>query len=211
MNSESEIILRPTTVQDLETLFTFLGRQRGYTSGRFYSKDPTDKLNIAKYSKLLQDPTVNNRTILLENKIIGSLAKFVMSGDNEITYWIDKNYWEKVSQQSIEEILSHRKEQTNFWESRVWQYWFTNGFWKNVVSLKLGQIKVLRMRGRRKSKSIFIRWVNVNEVKGNLPTNKIHKTIFIAKICRIAIWLYFCLIIFFHLHLMTNQIQVCGL
>lgn len=116
MNTESEIILRPTTVQDLETLFTFQVDKEAIHQAAFTPKDPTDKsAYIAKYSKLLEDPTVNNQTILLENKIIGSLAKFVMSGDNEITYWIDKNYWGKgIATKALKKFLRIEKSRPIF-------------------------------------------------------------------------------------------------
>jgi RimJ/RimL family protein N-acetyltransferase len=35
------------------------------------------------------------RTIKLDNEIAGSIAKFVMEGEAEITYWLDKKYWGK--------------------------------------------------------------------------------------------------------------------
>lgn len=41
----------------------------------------------------MQDPTVNNQTIILNNKIVGSIAKFIIEGDIEITYWIDSKFW----------------------------------------------------------------------------------------------------------------------
>ena len=60
----------------------------------FMPKDPTDKVAyINKLTKLLDDPTVNNQTIILDNIIVGSIAKFVMEGDTEITYWIGRNFW----------------------------------------------------------------------------------------------------------------------
>lgn len=96
MINEIEITLRPTTVQDLETLFTFQLDNDAIYLAAFTPKDPTDKTAyIDKYSKLLDDPTVNNQTILLDNKIVGSMAKFVMFGKNELTYWIDKQFWGK--------------------------------------------------------------------------------------------------------------------
>jgi RimJ/RimL family protein N-acetyltransferase len=33
------------------------------------------------------------QTILVDETIVGSIAKFEMEGDAEITYWIDTNYW----------------------------------------------------------------------------------------------------------------------
>ena len=46
-----------------------------------------------KYTKLLNNPTVNNQTIILDNLIVGSIGKFLMEGDSEITYWIDRKFW----------------------------------------------------------------------------------------------------------------------
>lgn len=93
-NNKLKIKLRPTTISDLETLFQFqLDKEGGYLAA-FMPKDPTDKLTyINKYTKLLNDPTVNNQTIIFDNTIVGSIAKFVMKGDTEITYWIDRKFW----------------------------------------------------------------------------------------------------------------------
>jgi [ribosomal protein S5]-alanine N-acetyltransferase len=35
------------------------------------------------------------QTILVDEMIVGSIAKFIMHGDTEVTYWIDKNFWGK--------------------------------------------------------------------------------------------------------------------
>ena len=60
-------------------------------------KDHTDKsVYLEKYQKLLNDPTVNNQTIIFDNAIVGSIAKFIRQGDTEITYWLDRNFGEKV-------------------------------------------------------------------------------------------------------------------
>jgi len=94
LNSKLDIKLRPTEISDLDTLFQFqLDKEGGYMAA-FMPKDPTDKVAyINKLTKLLDDPTVNNQTIILDNIIVGSIAKFVMEGDTEITYWIGRNFW----------------------------------------------------------------------------------------------------------------------
>jgi RimJ/RimL family protein N-acetyltransferase len=96
MTSDTKIILRPTTVSDLDLLFTFqLDKEANYLAA-FTSKDPTDKAAyLTKYTKLLSDPTINNQTILIGDVIAGSIAKFVLEGKAEITYWIDKKFWGK--------------------------------------------------------------------------------------------------------------------
>lgn len=93
-NNQLDIKLRPTEIADLDFLFQFqLDKEGGYLAA-FMPKDPTDKTAyLNKYTKLLDDPTVNNQTIILANTIIGSIATFLLEGDREITYWIDKNFW----------------------------------------------------------------------------------------------------------------------
>jgi [ribosomal protein S5]-alanine N-acetyltransferase len=107
MITEIKISLRTTTIQDLETLFTFqLDKEGGYLAA-FMPQNHADKTAyIDKYTKLLNDPTVNNQTIILDNKIVGSIAKFVLFGDNELTYWIDKQFWGKgIATLALKQLL----------------------------------------------------------------------------------------------------------
>lgn len=104
----TNIKLKPTEILDLDTLFKFqLDKEGGYLAA-FMPKDPTDKSAfISKYTKLLSEPTVNNQTILLDNIIVGSIAKFIMEGDTEITYWIDRKYWGKgIATKALKELLT---------------------------------------------------------------------------------------------------------
>lgn len=91
---DSPITLRQSQVADLEFFFQFqLDEEANYLAA-FTAKDPTDKVAyLEKYTKHLNDPTINNQTILIDGRIVGSIAKFVMDGDAEITYWIDKRFW----------------------------------------------------------------------------------------------------------------------
>jgi len=92
----NEINIRKTEVNDLEILFEFQLDKEANQLAAFTSKDLTDKsVYLMKYAKLLSDPTINNQTIIVDNNIVGSIAKFVMEGDAEVTYWIDKKYWGK--------------------------------------------------------------------------------------------------------------------
>ncbi|GAA4792252.1 GNAT family N-acetyltransferase [Olivibacter ginsenosidimutans] len=88
------IKLRPTEIADLDTLFKFqLDREGGYLAA-FMPKDHTDKTAyLTKYTKLLSNPTVNNQTILVDNIIVGSIAKFEIGDQAEITYWLGRKFW----------------------------------------------------------------------------------------------------------------------
>lgn len=102
------IKLRPTEISDLDILFQFQTDKEGGYLAAFMPKDPTDKAAyIAKYTKLLSDPTVNNQSIIIDNAIVGSIAKFVMEGDIEITYWIDRKYWGKgIATKALKKLLA---------------------------------------------------------------------------------------------------------
>lgn len=94
MINTSEVLLRPTTIKELATLFAFQLDEQARHLAAFTPKDPSNKqMYIEKYTKLLEDPTVNMQTLILNQVIIGSISKFEMEGDAEITYWIDKPYW----------------------------------------------------------------------------------------------------------------------
>lgn len=111
MIDHNRIVLRPTVINDLEALFTFqLDREANYLAA-FTALDPTDKsAYISKYSKFLNDPSINNQTILVGNIIAGSIAKFVIEGDAEITYWIDRNFWGKgVAKNALKTFLTIEK------------------------------------------------------------------------------------------------------
>ena len=106
-SNKPDIKLKPTEIKDLDTLFEFqLDKEGGYLAA-FMPKDHTDKAAyLNKYTKLLADPTVNNQTILLDNTIVGSIAMFVIHGDTEITYWIDKKYWGNgIATKALKELL----------------------------------------------------------------------------------------------------------
>jgi ribosomal-protein-alanine N-acetyltransferase len=84
----------------LDTLFQFqLDKEGGYLAA-FMPKDPTDKTAyMGKYTKLLIDPTVNNQTILLDNIIVGSIAKFVMKVTQKLHIGLTGNFGDKALQQ----------------------------------------------------------------------------------------------------------------
>ena len=50
------------------------------------------------------------QTIIVENSIAGSISKFEMEGEAEITYWIDKKFWSKgVATKALKEFLKNEK------------------------------------------------------------------------------------------------------
>ncbi|MFN8302431.1 MAG: hypothetical protein U0U46_08060 [Saprospiraceae bacterium] len=75
-HNKIDIKLRATEVSDLNVLFQFQqDKASGYLAA-FMPKDPTDKpAFLNKYIKLLDDPTVNNQTIIFDNTIVEAISK----------------------------------------------------------------------------------------------------------------------------------------
>lgn len=86
--------LTETQKDELNIFFEFQLDEEARYLAAFTPKNPNDKTAyLEKYAKHLADPTINNQTIKVNGVIVGSIAKFVMEDEAEITYWIDKKYW----------------------------------------------------------------------------------------------------------------------
>jgi RimJ/RimL family protein N-acetyltransferase len=108
MAINNEIILRKSEIDDLELFFTFqLDKEASYMAA-FTPQNPSDKsAYLIKYTKLFNDPAINNQTIIVDNIIAGSIAKFEIEGDAEITYWIDKKFWGKgIATMALQHFLT---------------------------------------------------------------------------------------------------------
>ncbi len=105
--TNKNITLIKTEENDLNIFFEFqLDEEANYLAA-FTSKDPNNKAAyIEKYSKHLADPTINMQTIKVNDVIVGSIAKFVIENDAEITYWIDKKFWgQGIATTALKELL----------------------------------------------------------------------------------------------------------
>ena len=100
--------LRRTEEADLPILFQFQLNEEANYLAAFTSKDPSDKkAYIEKYSKHLKDPKINNQTILVGDTIAGSIAKFEIEGNAEITYWLDRKLWGKgIATKALQTFLT---------------------------------------------------------------------------------------------------------
>lgn len=139
----SNIKLRRSVVDDLEFFFNFqLDSEANYLAA-FTSKDPADKsAYLIKYTKLLSDPTVNNQTILVDDIIAGSIAKFEIEGDAEVTYWIDKKYWGKgIATKALKILLTLENKRPIF--GRV----AFDNYGSQIVLEKCGFVRVGKDKG----------------------------------------------------------------
>lgn len=96
-----------TISEDLPHFFRFqLDPEAAYLAA-FTPKDPTDELAyLEKYSRFLNDPTITMLTIRADGIIAGTVSKFEIDQEAEITYWIDRPYWGKgIATMALRELL----------------------------------------------------------------------------------------------------------
>jgi RimJ/RimL family protein N-acetyltransferase len=89
-----EVALRPVEDCDLDALFDQMRDPESVRMAAFTAKDPDDRaafdIHMAKV-RTSRDTTL--RAVTRGGHLVGSIACFVMEGDTEITYWIDRSTW----------------------------------------------------------------------------------------------------------------------
>ncbi len=105
------LYLRKSVESDLEVFFVNqLYKEANYMAA-FTPADPANKnAYMEKWKRLLKDKTINAQTIICGGEIVGSIAKYEMEGEAEITYWIGKEFWGRgIATAALEAFLSIEK------------------------------------------------------------------------------------------------------
>jgi [ribosomal protein S5]-alanine N-acetyltransferase len=88
--------LKKTTLQDLDSLFVFQTDEESNFLAAFTPEFPNDKeAYFGKWSKIIANPNINMQSIFIDDSIVGSIIKFQMGDDKEISYWLDRKFWGK--------------------------------------------------------------------------------------------------------------------
>ena len=93
-SSHSSISLRPTHVSDLPALAAFQSDPVANQMAAFTAPDPNDHAAyITKWTRLLADPSIVARVVLLDGKILGTVGSWVLHDERQVTYWMDRSVW----------------------------------------------------------------------------------------------------------------------
>ena len=89
-----EVALRGLEDADLDVLFEFMRDPEAVRMAAFTAKDPEDREAFdAHMRRIRANPETFNQVILGDGVVVGSIASFVLEGDTEITYWVDRKVW----------------------------------------------------------------------------------------------------------------------
>ncbi|MGW6442587.1 GNAT family N-acetyltransferase [Lentzea sp. NPDC055074] len=89
-----EVTLRPVEDADFDDLFEFMRDPESVAMAAFTHENPDDRPAFdAWLSRNLSNPETTNLVIVGDGRVVGSIASFVIEGDTEITYWVDRAVW----------------------------------------------------------------------------------------------------------------------
>ncbi len=86
--------LRPVVEADLERFFEHNRDTAAVRMAAFTVPDPSDRAAFAaRWARLLSDPDVETRAILLDGRVAGHVARWGPPAAREVTYWIGREHW----------------------------------------------------------------------------------------------------------------------
>ncbi len=88
------ITLRPVKPADLEVFYLNNKDLEAVWMAAFTAKDPADREAFdAHWARIMASETVIIRTIEFDGEIAGSVLKYEMEGEAEVSYWIGRAFW----------------------------------------------------------------------------------------------------------------------
>ncbi|PWU53351.1 GNAT family N-acetyltransferase [Micromonospora globispora] len=90
----SEVRLRPVRDEDLPAFFAHEQEPQANWMAAFGPADPSDRAAFdAHWKRIRTDPRIVNRTITVDDEVVGRVAAFPVGERTEVSYWIDPRRW----------------------------------------------------------------------------------------------------------------------
>ena len=131
MNETRGVHLRDVADDDIAIFFEYQHDPEANRMAAFPARDPD--AHLAHWRRILGDPSVLNRTILIDGNVAGSIASFEQAGRREVGYWIGRDYWgQGVATRALSAFLDLDR---------------TRPLYAHVVTHNTGSIRVLEKNG----------------------------------------------------------------
>ncbi|MFC6088246.1 GNAT family N-acetyltransferase [Saccharothrix lopnurensis] len=90
----ADVALRLIDDPDLDALFEQVRDPESVRMAAFTAADPDDRDAFDRHmSRLRASPDITLRAVTHRGRLVGSISSFVVEGDTEVTYWIDRSAW----------------------------------------------------------------------------------------------------------------------
>jgi RimJ/RimL family protein N-acetyltransferase len=88
------VALRPVEDADLDELFDQMRDPESVWMAAFTAENPDDRNAFdAHMARVRGSPDITLRAVTRDGRLVGSIGSFVVEGDTEVTYWIDRAAW----------------------------------------------------------------------------------------------------------------------
>lgn len=88
------VALGPVDESDLDALFRQMSDPESVRMAAFTAEDPEDRRRFdAHMVRVMESPETTLRAIRWKGDLVGSIGSFVVEGQTEVTYWIDRAVW----------------------------------------------------------------------------------------------------------------------
>jgi RimJ/RimL family protein N-acetyltransferase len=88
------VALREMADADLDAIFEQMRDPEAVRMAAFTAADPSDRAAFdAHMARVRASPDVTHRAVTADGVLAGTVASFVVDGDTEVTYWIDRALW----------------------------------------------------------------------------------------------------------------------
>jgi RimJ/RimL family protein N-acetyltransferase len=103
----SIIALRHVEDADLDILFDQMRDPEAVHMAAFTAENPNDRAAFDAHMRRVRSAPENLlRAVTVDKKFAGTVASFIIDGDTEVTYWIDRRYWGRgIATRALELLL----------------------------------------------------------------------------------------------------------
>lgn len=96
LKNDEEVQLQDVRESDLSIFFEHQLDSTANNMVAFTSKDPADREAFLKHwMNILANQNILKKTILYNGCVVGDILNFEQFGNQEVSYWIGKQYWGK--------------------------------------------------------------------------------------------------------------------
>ncbi len=101
------IAIRPVDDADLDALFDQMRDPESVWMAAFTPDDPDDKSAFeAHMAKVRSSPDTTLRAVTCDGQLVGSVGSFIVDGETEVTYWIDRASWGRgIASRALELLM----------------------------------------------------------------------------------------------------------
>jgi RimJ/RimL family protein N-acetyltransferase len=91
-----DVVLRPVADPDLPAIFEMRRDPEAVRMAAFTAEDPSDRAAFEAHMRRLRtSPDIRLRAVVSDGTLVGTIGSFVVEGDTEVTYWLDRSAWGK--------------------------------------------------------------------------------------------------------------------